>query len=57
MALRKVRIPTLRNQLIILHLRRTILEWQRFQWRIQRGSVGRLIPLPTPVFKYPMKMK
>ena len=28
------------------------------QWQIQRGFEGfALIPLPTPIFKYPMKMK
>ena len=30
MALRKVSIPTLRNQVEILTLRRAILEWNRF---------------------------
>ena len=40
MALRKVRIRTLHNKLIILTLCRTILKWHRFQWRIHRGFRG-----------------
>ena len=56
MALRKVSIPTLRNQVGILTLRRAILEWYRFLlcaehiYILRKTIEGYLVSVPSLTF-------